>query len=414
MRLLKPGLVYFSIAAVILATAIMPAAAQSKGGSLLQGTYTLDRNASENADSILENVSQRESPTAAQRSDLAAKLEAPETITMSIEGDRVTLETSLGGAPAVFTADGVARSSRRADGSTVSLKAGFSGDVLTVSSLGGESDYTLTFAPEDGGRSMRVTRRITTPYLSETVFADSIYRRSDGYDTTASSTNDYPVDVPTDDDDEGWSDSGDGVVFNPQPTSGDRDAVKRDPNARRSPRTGTFAVPSGTILSGSLDGFVTTKSSIEGDPFRISVESPAQYRGAVIEGYISDIERTGKITGRSKITFNFESIVFADGRRYDFAGVLQKITDADGDEIKINDEGEARSKSRTGETAKRSGIGAGLGAIIGGILGGGKGAIIGATIGAGAGAGSMIPGGRDDLEIGPQATLTIQSTGPGR
>lgn len=412
MRLLKPGLVYFSIAAVTIATAIMPAAAQNNGGSLLQGTYTIDRNASENADSIIENVSRRESPTAAQRSDLANKLEAPETITIAVEGDRVTLETSLGGAPAVFTADGVARSSRRADGSTVSLRAGFTGDVLTVSSLGGESDYTITFAPEDGGRSMRVTRRITTSYLSETVFADSFYRRAGTYGTTASTNGDYPSDIP--DDDEGWSDSGDGVVFNPQPSSGDRDPVRRDPNNRRTPRTGTFAVPSGTILTGSLDGFVTTKSSIEGDPFRISVEAPAQYRGAIIEGYISGIERTGKISGRSKITFNFESIVFADGRRYDFAGVLQKITDSDGDEIKINDEGEARSKSRTGETAKRSGIGAGLGAIIGGILGGGKGAIIGATIGAGAGAGSMIPGGRDDLEIGPEATLTIQSTGPGR
>ncbi|QQS42724.1 MAG: hypothetical protein IPM63_07270 [Acidobacteriota bacterium] len=413
MRLLNPGLAYFSIAAVIFATAIMPAAAQSNGGYLLQGTYTIDRNASENSDAILENVSRRESPSAAERSDLAAKLEAPETISISVEGNRVSLETSLGGAPAVFTADGVARSSRRADGSTVSLKAEFTGDVLTVSSLGGESDYTLTFAPEDGGRSMRVTRRITTSYLSETVFADSIYRRSDGYDTTASTSGDFPT-TENPDDDEGWSDSGDGVVFNPQPSTNDRDPVRRDPDQRRSPRTGTFAVPSGTILTGSLDGFVTTKSSIEGDPFRIRVESPAQYSGAVIEGYVSDIERTGKISGRSKITFNFESIVFADGRRYDFAGVLQKITDEDGDEIKINDEGEARSKSRTGETAKRSGIGAGLGAIIGGILGGGKGAIIGATIGAGAGAGSMIPGGRDDLEIGPEATLTIQSTSPGR
>ncbi|HUF02630.1 MAG TPA: hypothetical protein VMM38_00490 [Aridibacter sp.] len=413
MRLLKPGLAYFSIPVVILATAIMPAAAQNNGGYLLQGTYTLDRSASENADSIIENVSRRESPTVEERSDLAAKLEAPETITIRIEGDRVTLETSLGGAPAVFTADGVARSSRRADGSTVSLRAGFRGDVLTISSLGGESDYTLTFAPEDGGRSMRVTRRITTSYLSETVFADSIYRRSNGYDSSASTTNDYPANVPADDDDEGWSDSTDGVVFNPQPSTDDREPVRRDPDYRRSPRAGTFAVPSGTVLSGSLDSFVTTKSSIEGDPFRINVESPAQYRGAVIEGYISGIERKGKVTGRSRITFNFESIVFADGRRFDFAGVLQRITDSDGDEIKINDEGEARSKSRTGETAKRSGIGAGLGAIIGGILGGGKGAIIGATIGAGAGAGSMVPGGRDDLEISPDATLTIQSTGPG-
>ncbi|REJ79581.1 MAG: hypothetical protein DWQ47_00340 [Acidobacteria bacterium] len=143
------------------------------------------------------------------------------------------------------------------------------------------------------------------------------------------------------------------------------------------------------------------------------VESPVEFRGAVIEGYVSDIERTGKVTGRSKITFNFESIVLADGRRYDFAGVLERITDEEGDEIGLNDEGEARTGSRTKETVKRSGIGAGIGAVLGAILGGGKGAVIGATIGAGAGAGSMIPGGRKDLEIGPDDTLSVRSTGPG-
>ncbi len=414
--------------------------AQSTGGFLIEGSFELDRAASENTSQILETVSDRERANASERSDLAGKIEAPENISITIEGDRITLSTSRGDKPAVFTADGVARTSTDSSGKRVSLLAELRGQVLRVSSLGGESDYTVTFTPLDNGRSMRVTRRITTSYLSQTIFVDSVYRKTDRWNSTASNTDnddgwsdsggnvvydptprddrdddsygDRRDDYPASDEDDGWSDSGGNVVYDP-PAGNDRNNRNPRPDYRRSPRTGKFAVSPGTVLTGSLESFVTTKASQDGDPFRMRVESPVEFRGAVIEGYVSDIERTGKVTGRSKITFNFESIVLADGRRYDFAGVLERITDEEGDEIGLNDEGEARTGSRTKETVKRSGIGAGIGAVLGAILGGGKGAVIGATIGAGAGAGSMIPGGRKDLEIGPDDTLSVRSTGPG-
>lgn len=103
-----------------------------------------------------------------------------------------------------------------------------------------------------------------------------------------------------------------------------------------------------------------------------------------------------------------------NGQTYDFAGILETITDLNGKVVDINDEGQVKGDSQTKETVKRGGIGAGLGAIIGGILGGGKGAIIGATIGGGAGAGSVILDGKDDVNLEEGSTVTVQSTSPNR
>ncbi len=406
---IRSSLVSFAIAALFVSPTVFP----QSGGASLEGTYSIDRRASEDTNALIEDISVREQISAADRRDLEKKLQAPETLSFEIAGDQVTISTSNNGAPVVVKADGVSRSSVRNDGTPVRTRAAFRGASLTISSLGGENDYTLTFTPIDNGSGLKVTRRITTPYMTETVFADSIYRRSGGYDDVGSAdTQDEKDYVPADDQD-GYSDSGGGVIFNPT-SSSDKDR-KSSPGPRKRPaRMGNFVVPTGSVVSGRLNNFVSTDASQENDRFSLTVESPSQFRGAVIEGYLSDIERTGKILGRPRITFNFETITMPDGRRYDFAGVLQTITDSEGDEIRINDEGEARGKSRTTETMKRSGIGAGLGAILGAILGGGKGAVIGATIGAGAGAGSMIPGKRNDLEIPAGATLAIQATGNGR
>lgn len=389
------------------------ASAQGTGEGSLGGTYNLDTAASEDSREVLEYVVRGRNLSASEKADLERKLKAPESVTITVRGSEVSVSTSGAAAPAVIRADGVGRSSVTANGDPVSVKAELNGGVLTISSLGSGSDYTLIFKPLDGGQSMKVTRRITTSYLSETVFTDSLYRREGGFASTTDSGGGYDEDNERGDDDAGYSDSGSGVVFNPSP---DSSAGRRSPDSprRRPARMGNFVIPTGTIVTGSLNTLVTTRASQENDRFSLTVQSPARYSGAVIEGYLSDVERTGKIAGRSRVTFNFETITLNNGRRFDFAGVLQAITDENGRAIKINSEGEARSRSRTRETAKRSGIGAGLGAIIGGLLGGGKGALIGATIGAGAGAGSMIPGKRDELEIPEGSRFTIQATGNGR
>lgn len=361
----------------------------------LNGTYQIDVSRSENTEDIVQNSDiQNDS----QRQDLEDKLDAPDQVAIEIRGNQVTLGSSKASAVS-FLADGRTRT-ENANGRTIRTRALLRGNELTVSSLGGESDYTITFVSMDNGKSLKVTRRITTDYLRQTVFADSYYNKTDSvarFDGNTTYQNDS-----NNDDDQTYSSN--------DPNDNQNTNYPTNTNTR----TGNFIVPNGTVVTGILENDVNTKVSQNNDRFRLTVQSPDQFRGAVIEGYISNVNRSGKISGRSQITFNFERITLRNGETYDFAGNLQEVTDQTGKVIKIDNEGTTKGDSQTKETVKRGGIGAGAGALIGAIIGGAKGAAIGAIIGGGAGAGSVIVQGKDDLELKKGSTMTIQASSPNR
>ena len=96
------------------------------------------------------------------------------------------------------------------------------------------------------------------------------------------------------------------------------------------------------MLTGTLKNRITTEVSQNNDRFSLMVQYPDEYYGAVLEGYLSDVKRSGRIIGRSSFTMNFDSIRLANGRVYDFAGVLQSATDRSGKIIAIGNEGEAK------------------------------------------------------------------------
>lgn len=364
----------------------------------LSGTYDLDMPRSEKTADVLSSLTLSDD----QRSDLQEKLDAPPQIALDIRGQQVVIATT-NSSPVTLTADGRDRS----NGGTERTRTAISGDQLTLSRLGSDSDFTITFRSESNGSILKVTRRITTPYLNSTVFIESIYNRSDvvarlGIDTGDLNTNG------------GWSDSdgggSNGSVGN-NGNNGNNGSYGAPPVAVAG-RTGNFIVPNGTVINGLLLNPIDTKASQNNDKFKLRVDSPSEFKDAVIDGYISGLDRSGKISGRSKVTFNFSTITLADGKTYDFAGSLQSIKDQNGKLIKVDNEGSARSSSQTNETVKRGGIGAGLGALIGAIAGGAKGAAIGAAIGAGAGAGSMIFTGKEDLRLLDGSSMTIQSSSP--
>ena len=375
----------------------MRSVAVSSNDSALVGTFRLDQARSENTDQILteSNVS------GSQRQDLATKLQAPDQIALDIHGNQITLGTS-NGSPVTFAADGTERSDTDGSGRTIKVRAMLKGDELTIASLGGDSDYTIIFTPTDGGRTLKVTRRITTEYLSQTVFADSYYEKTNdvallGVDKVVPSSG-------SDNDNGGWS-SSDNSQPNGQSTSSP--AVTAVPG-----RTGEFIVPNGTMITAMLDSTIDTKLSQNNDRFKLVVQSPMDLRGAVIEGHVSGVGRSGRVSGRSNVTFNFETITLRDGKTYDFSGFLQSIRDQNGKPVKVDAEGTIKGDSQTKETAKRGGAGAGIGAVIGAITGGGAGAAIGAIIGGSVGAGSVIVQGRDDLQLYKGSTITIQASSP--
>lgn len=369
-----------------------PVTQTNYGNNTLTGTYKLDLSRSENTSEIAARAIGNTSGNSNARGDLQTKLEAPEQITIDVRGSQVTLSSSRA-APITFTADGRDRS-ETSGGKTTRVRATLRGQELTVASLSGDNDFTVIFASIDNGSGMRVTRRITTDYLRESVFAESIYQRIGSAPRVGDDTN----------------------------SSGDYSSSDQQDNRNSYPsgnypttstgRTGEFVVPNGTILTGILDNDIVAGVSQNNDRFRMVVQAPNEYRGAVIEGYLSGISRSGKISGRSQVTFNFERIKLSNGQTYDFAGFLQSVTDENGKSVKVDTEGTARGDSQTKETVKRGGIGAGLGAIIGAVIGGGQGAAIGAVIGGGAGAGSVVLQGKDDLKLRKGSSITVQSSSP--
>ena len=358
----------------------------------LSGTYDLDRARSENIDDVVSDTNLGTD----QQQDLKSKLEAPEQIAIDIRGNQVTLATT-NASPVTFAADGRDKVERDSQGREIRLRATLSANVLTVASRGGETDYTITFTSVSNGRGMKVSRRITTDYLNQTVFAESVYNKTDSVAQLG-----IPAggNVPTDPNG-GYSDNDQSGSVN----NGGAPSIATS-------RPGNYVVPNGVVITGRLENEINTKVSQNNDRFRLTVQSPDEFRGATVEGYISGLKSSGRIKGEPKITFNFERITLRNGETYDFAGNLQSIQDSTGKVVKIDNEGTAKGDSQTKETVKRGGIGAGAGAILGAIIGGAKGAAIGAVIGGGAGAGSVVVTGKEDIRLMQGSMITVQSSSP--
>lgn len=366
----------------------------SSGNSVvvgLSGTYDLDLQRSERIDDIVA----RSNASGSDREELKDKLTAPGQIALDIRGNNVTLATSSA-TPVSFLADGRETTETDAQGRTIRLRATLSGDKLTVSSMGGDTDYTITFETTRNGQELRVLRRITTSYLNQTVFAESVYNKTDQVARLGIDTGNYGNNG-------GYSDN-DSNSGNP--------GYGNYPPSTSTPRTGRFIVPNGTTITGILENDINTKVSQNNDRFRMTVQSPNEFRGATVEGYISGVGRSGRVSGRSNITFNFERITLRNGEVYDFAGNLASIRDQNGKDVKVDTEGTAKGDSQTKESVKRGGIGAGIGAVIGAIAGGLKGAAIGAVIGGGAGAGSVVLQGRDDIQLMKGSTVSVVASSP--
>lgn len=392
---------------------------QANAQNNLTGTYELDTSRSDNVQEIVDdainnnNISNRDEV----REDLLGKLESPQGLALQIRGTQAIIASTMT-QQITFSADGQDRMQTLPDGSSMRIRTTIRGQQLTVSSLIDNKDYTITFTSVDNGRNLKVTRRMTTDYLSQTVFTESVYTKTDSvakfdiFDNQNNSSNtttagNYP-DPNSNDPNSNDPNSGNSTINNPNPPR----TTGTNPPTTRTAKIGQYIVPNGEIITGTLEHLVSTKISQNNDRFKLRVTGPNMYRGAIIEGYISGIDRSNRNpVGSAKITFNFETIRLANGQIYDFAGFLQSVTDAGGNAVKVDEEGSA-SKSQTKKTATRAGIGAGAGAIIGAIIGGAKGAVIGAGIGAGGGAGSVALENKGDLELNAGSSLTIQASAP--
>lgn len=414
------------IAAIVFGTTGLVSAQRTVA---ISGTYDLDRDVSDRVDDVVADVNVADN----QRQDLVDKLDAPDQIAIDLRGTQVTLATSKA-SPVTFTADGRDKTETDSNGRTIRLRATLSGDRLILSSIGGDTDYTITFTSSDNGQVLKVSRRITTDYLNQTVFAESTYNKTDSVARLGIPTNGGGNNTTTDTNSGNGSNSGSSTTDDPNGGYSDNDqngnvsnggtnsSSNGNPNGGYNPnrpsavyvKPGNYVVADGTMMTGVLDNEINTKVSQNNDRFRMKIQSPDEYRGAIVEGYVSGINRSGKVTGASTINLNFDKITMNNGQSYDFAATLRGVTDATGKIVKVDNEGTIKGDSQTNNTAIRGGIGAGIGAIIGAIAGGGKWAGIGAIIGGGAGAGSVAIQDRKDVQITKGSTVSIQAAAPAR
>lgn len=172
----------------------------------------------------------------------------------------------------------------------------------------------------------------------------------------------------------------------------------------------TITVPNETKLLLRLNDTINTKTNQRGDRFTATVVQPQEYAGAAVTGHIAQLNRSGRVTGKTELSLAFDSIKMLDGRTGDLRAEVTELIASE--TVKsVDEEGNIESASKTKDTAIRSGGGAALGAIIGAIAGGGKGAAIGALIGAGVGAGSVFVQGNKDLILEPGTEMEVRTMG---
>lgn len=378
----------------------------------MTGVFRIDARASADPSEIARRATANLPPEEQQRlmDDLVARLNAPPQIAVQRRGR--TFDIASTRAPRItFDADGQTHTEPAADGHTVRTRAVVYGDSLMITSRGSfDNEFSVNFDAVEGGRRLRVTRRIYEQGLTQPVVVQSLYDRVS--QVARFSIYGEPVPAPvaeTARDERQPPRRTTNVPRTPQPQP--PPVIRRNEPPR--PVDTGFYIGDNARFVGTLDRDLGTETTREGDPFTLTVREPASFAGAVIDGRVARIERGGTLSGRAGMTLEFQRITLRDGRAADFAGYIEEVRPAGGEDVRVDNEARGNvegGNSQTDRTVQRAAIGAAVGAIIGAIANGGKGAAIGAAVGAGAGVGSVYVQGRDDLDLPRGTEITLRSS----
>ena len=172
--------------------------------------------------------------------------------------------------------------------------------------------------------------------------------------------------------------------------------------AKAAPVYREVTIPAGTTLRLDLASSVASDSSRVEDRVNATLREAVVVdgqtvvpTGASLAGVVTDVEDSGRVKGRARIAYRFNSMTVGD-EQYD-------ITTAPTSHV---------AAATKGEDATKIGIGAGAGAAIGAILGGGSGAAKGAAIGGAAGTGAVLATKGEEVRLGPGANVTSRLTAP--
>lgn len=174
-------------------------------------------------------------------------------------------------------------------------------------------------------------------------------------------------------------------------------------------------IPADSVLVVELLNDISSDRNQRGDTFQARVLEPREFDGAIIEGVITDVKRSGKVKGKAEIQLSFDKIRLQDNRQANMsAQVVEVISTSDNNVGKVDKEGGIEGEGSKKEDAKKIGTGAAIGAIIGVIAGGGAGAAIGSVIGAGVGGGGVLMSRGKEIKLYRGQQLRIRTSGETR
>jgi hypothetical protein len=173
--------------------------------------------------------------------------------------------------------------------------------------------------------------------------------------------------------------------------------------AAQKPRFVTLVIPDGANVVASLDTRLSTETNHTGDRFDATTTEPIIVggktvlpTGARIHGVLRDVQASGRVKGRARMTLAYQGVVDSEGKTHAISATPLTL----------------QAASATRGDVEKIAAGGVLGAIIGGITGGGKGAAIGAGAGAGAGTVLMLATKGDEVELEAGQRLVVQMTSP--
>lgn len=168
------------------------------------------------------------------------------------------------------------------------------------------------------------------------------------------------------------------------------------------PRFREITLPEGTQLRLRLRSALASDSNRVEDTVRAELReavaaqgTTALPAGAELSGVVTEVERSGRVKGRARIAYRFDSL--------NNAGESYKVITAPVTHV---------AEATKGEDATKIAIGAGAGAAIGAVLGGGDGAAKGAAIGGAAGTGAVLATRGEEVRLAPGSSVTARLAAP--
>ena len=170
-------------------------------------------------------------------------------------------------------------------------------------------------------------------------------------------------------------------------------------NGQYNPQTGDTLLPSQTVISGTLEQTINSRTAQVGDPFVLDVQPPfpmddARYQGGRVYGHVATVERAGGMH-KGAVKLAFDRLTLMDGTTAALQGQVLSL-DAQGN--KSNSTAKTIVGGLVGQV-----LGNYVGKHIGTDVGGAVGAIGGAILAANTGQNIQVPQG---------STVSMKTTAP--